>query len=236
MAQIERSRFGHYLALVVIVAAVLVYLTPIYWIVATSLKSPSDIIARVPQFLFQVTLEHYQKLMPPEVPGLTYVFIAEALIGMLACLLPFRDIAFARRCVLVWNGVLILTYLYALVTTINYNFLMLAIYTVVVFLLTSPPKDNRCETHSSVPHRCRCLSNCCRLHVVCTRRVEILPPTTEQHHHRVRQHPPRCWIWHTVCLCVLALQGCRQGGSALLHPQHTDAASRRRRHPNLLDV
>ena len=140
MAQIERSRFGHYLALVVIVVAVLVYLTPIYWIVATSLKSPSDIIARVPQFLFQVTLEHYQKLMPPEVPGLTYVFIAEALIGMLACLLPLRDIALARRCVLVWNGVLILTCLYALVTTINYNFLMLAIYTVVVFLLISPQK------------------------------------------------------------------------------------------------
>ena len=68
MAQIERSRFGHYLALVVIVAAVLVYLTPIYWIVATSLKSPSDIIARVPQFLFQVTLEHYQKLMPRKSP------------------------------------------------------------------------------------------------------------------------------------------------------------------------
>ena len=48
MAQIERNKFGHYVALVVIAVAVLVYLTPIYWIVATSLKSPSDIIARVP--------------------------------------------------------------------------------------------------------------------------------------------------------------------------------------------
>ena len=48
MAQIERSRFGHYLAVAVIVAAVLVYLTPIYWILVTSLKSPSDIIAQVP--------------------------------------------------------------------------------------------------------------------------------------------------------------------------------------------
>ena len=133
MARIERNRFGHYLALAVIAVAVLVYLTPIYWIVATSLKSPSDIIAQVPQFLFRVTFEHYQKLMPDEVPGLTYVFIAEALIGMLACFLPLRDMTFARRFALLWNGLLILTCLYALATTINYNFLMLAIYTSHLF-------------------------------------------------------------------------------------------------------
>ena len=140
MAQIERNKFGHYVALVVIVLAVLVYLTPIYWIVVTSLKSPADIIAQVPQFLFRVTFEHYQKLMPDEVPGLTYLFIAEALIGMLACFLPLRNIAVARRFTVLWNGLLILTCLYALATTINYNFLMLAIYTIIVFLLISPQR------------------------------------------------------------------------------------------------
>ena len=115
-------------------------MTPIYWIVATSLKSPADIIARVPQFLFQITFEHYQKLMPDEVPRLTYLFITEALIGMLACFLPFRNMVFARRFALLWNGLLILTCLYALATTINYNFLMLAIYTIIVFLLISPQR------------------------------------------------------------------------------------------------
>ena len=105
MAQIERNRFGHYVALAVIAVAVVVYLTPIYWIVATSLKSPSDIIAQVPQFLFRVTFEHYQKLMPDEVPGLTYVFIGEVLIGMLVCFLPLRNIVIARRFALLWNGV-----------------------------------------------------------------------------------------------------------------------------------
>ncbi len=140
MAQIERNRLGHYLALAVIGVAVLVYLTPIYWIVVTSLKSPSDIIAQVPQFLFRVTFEHYQKLMPDEVPGLTYVFIVKALIGMFASFLPFRDMVFARRFALLWNCLLILICLYAFVTTINYNFLMLAIYTIVAYLLISPQR------------------------------------------------------------------------------------------------
>ena len=179
MARIERNRFGHYLALAVIAVAVLVYLTPIYWIVATSLKSPADIIARVPQFLFQITFEHYQKLMPDEVPGLTYLFIAEMLIGMLACLLPFRNMVFARRFALLWNGLLILTCLYALATTVNYNFLMLAIYTIIVFSANFSSKGNRSEPDSPVPYRCRCISNCCHLHTVCTRRVEILPSTAE---------------------------------------------------------
>ena len=140
MAQIERNRFGHYLALAVIAVVVLVYLTPIYWIVATSLKSPSDIIAQVPQFLFRVTFEHYQKLMPDEVPGLAYIFVAEALIGMFACFLPLQDMILARRFALLWNGVLVVTCLYALATTVNYNFLMLAIYTIIVFLLASPQR------------------------------------------------------------------------------------------------
>ena len=141
MPQIERNKFGHYVALVVIVVIVLIYLTPIYWIVATSLKSPADIIAQIPQFLFQVTFEHYQKLMPDKIPGLTYLFIVEALIGILACFLPVRNIVFARRFAFLWNGLLILTCLYALVTTVNYNFLMLSIYTIVVLLLISPQRS-----------------------------------------------------------------------------------------------
>ena len=218
MAQIERNRFGHYVALTVIVVAVLVYLTPIYWIVATSLKSPSDIIAQVPLFLFRVTFEHYQKLMPDEVPGLTYLFIAQVLIGMLTCFLPLRNMVFARRFALLWNGLLILTCLYALATTINYNFLMLAIYTIIVFLLMSPQKatEMRRIRLSLVSTGVLAIVAICTL--LCTRWLKVFPPAAEQHHHRVWQYPPRCWIRHTVCLCVLAFQGCRQGRPTLLHP------------------
>ena len=140
MARPGRKGFGHYLALVAIAIAVLIYLTPIYWIVATSLKSAGDILTLVPKFVFQVTLENYQKLMPPQIPQTTYVFITEALIGIFAFFLPLRNTTVTRLWGLLWGGVLISTCLYNFAMTTNYNFLMLTIYSTVAYLLISPWK------------------------------------------------------------------------------------------------
>ena len=236
MAQIERNRFGHYLALAVIAVVVLVYLTPIYWIVATSLKSPSDIIAQVPQFLFRVTFEHYQKLMPDEVPGLAYIFVAEALIGMFACFLPLRDMILARRFALLWNGVLIVTCLYALATTVNYNFLMLAIYTIIVFLLASPQR----ATNARRIRLSLIGAGVLAIVAICT----LFAHGGSKYFHQLLNS---IIIGFGSTLLAVGFgtlsayafsrfQSCRQGRSTLLHPQHTDASPRRRCYPNLLDV
>jgi ABC-type glycerol-3-phosphate transport system permease component len=90
--------------------------------------------------VFQVTLENYQKLMPPQIPQTTYVFIAEALIGIFAFFLPLRNTTVTRLFGLLWGGVLISTCLCTFAMTTNYNFLMLAIYSTVAYLLTSPWK------------------------------------------------------------------------------------------------
>ncbi len=144
MARAGHKGGGHYIAIILIAIAVLVYLIPIYWIVATSLKTPGDIHTKIPKiFLFRLTLENYQKLMPPEVPGMTYAFLGEALIGILAFfLLPQgRDVTSPlRRLPSIWTGLLTLTCLYAFVRTIHYNFLLLALFALVAYLLISPKK------------------------------------------------------------------------------------------------
>jgi len=161
MAKAGHKGVGHYIALILIAIAVLVYLIPIYWIVATSLKTPGDIHTKIPKFfLFRWTLENYQKLMPSEVPGMTYAFLGEALIGILAFFLfpQGRGEAFTRRLEkgirfspvnalpLLWTGILILTCLYAFMRAINSagaspsHFLVLAFFVVVAYLLISPKK------------------------------------------------------------------------------------------------
>ena len=141
MVRVGHKGFGHYTALVLIAIAAIIYLIPIYWIVVTSLKSPSDITTQLPKFLFRVTLENYQKLMPPEVPEITYIFIAEALIGLLVSFLHPRNRTPVRRFfAIAWNGLLVLTCLYAFAVTFNYNFLMLVVYAIVTYLLISPTK------------------------------------------------------------------------------------------------
>ena len=62
----NRKSLGHYLILVLVAVAVIVYITPIYWILATSLKGFADITTKLPKFVFKVSLENYQKLMPSE--------------------------------------------------------------------------------------------------------------------------------------------------------------------------
>ena len=61
-----RKSFTHYLILVLVAVAVIVYITPIYWILATSLKGLADITTKLPKFVFEVSLENYQKLMPSD--------------------------------------------------------------------------------------------------------------------------------------------------------------------------
>ena len=141
MVRVGRKGFGHYTALMLIAVAAVIYLIPIYWIVVTSLKSPGDISTQTPKFLFRVTLENYQKLMPPEIPEITYTFIAEALIGILVFFLHPRNRPSVRHAfALLWNGLLVLTCFYTFAITFNYNFLMLLACVIVAYLLISPRK------------------------------------------------------------------------------------------------
>lgn len=51
------------LAYAAIAAALAIYLLPIYWIAATSIKPPVDINALTPKFVFTPTLENYDRLI-----------------------------------------------------------------------------------------------------------------------------------------------------------------------------
>ena len=136
MAGKRQIGLGHYIILIVIAIAVVVYLIPIYWIIVTSLKSPSDIVTKVPKFLFRVTWENYHKLMPAEIPLIFYVFLVESLIGIfLVCLSLKKDVVIVRSLIPVGCIVFVLTGFYAFVTTVNYNFLMLIVYAGAVYWL-----------------------------------------------------------------------------------------------------
>ena len=153
----NRKNFVHYLILAFVALIVLVYITPIYWILATSLKRSADIITKLPKFIFQMSLENYQKLMPLEgIPGVTYLFSAEVIVGLLLFgffalfkgTLP-RALSL-RNLGLVWNTVFVLTCLYSflslpplqtrLQTDARFNFLLLIVCTVIAYLLIAPFK------------------------------------------------------------------------------------------------
>ena len=59
----SRKKTFHIIALVVIGIALIFYLIPIYWIVATSFKPYKDIFAMPPKFLFRPTADNYVGLM-----------------------------------------------------------------------------------------------------------------------------------------------------------------------------
>ena len=153
----NRKRFGHYLILAFVAVAVIIYITPIYWILATSLKGFADITTKLPKFVFKVSLENYQKLMPSEgVPDVTHIFLVEVLVGLLLFgfftlfkgTLP-RAVSL-RNLGLIWNGIFVLTCLYSfltlsplqtrLQTDARFNFLLLIICTVIAYLLIAPFK------------------------------------------------------------------------------------------------
>lgn len=134
---------GHFVALALIGIAVIIYLIPIYWIVATSLKAPGDIVTKVPKFLFRLTLDNYRKLMPTEVPGTAYVFLLEALVGALLFALPerlwsrLRASTIGQHAALFLNGLLALTCVSITVSSLNFHFLLLAVYIGVAYWLIS---------------------------------------------------------------------------------------------------
>ena len=148
----SRKNFVHYLILAFVALSVLVYITPIYWILATSLKSSADIITKLPKFVFQMSLENYQKLMPSEgVPGVTYLFLAEVFIGLLLFgVFSLLKVKLPRHLGLVWNSIFILTCLYSFIslpplqsrlqTDARFNFLLLIVCTILAYLLIAPLK------------------------------------------------------------------------------------------------
>ena len=148
----NRKSFVHYLILALILVVVLIYIAPIYWILATSLKGLADITTKLPKFFFKVSLENYQKLMPSEgVPGVTYLFLAEVLIGLLLFgIFSVSKLKLPRHLGLVWNGIFILTCLYSffslpllqtrLQTDARLNFLLLIVCTVIAYPLIVPLK------------------------------------------------------------------------------------------------
>lgn len=167
----NRRRWVHILLLILIGIAVVVYITPIYWILATSLKQLSDITTKLPKFVFEVSLENYQKLMPAEgVPGVTYLFLAEVFIGLLLfAVFSLFKVALPRTLSLrhlglLWNGVFILTCLYSFVslpplqsrlqTDARFNFLLLTVCTIIAYLLVAPRRrTGGLASHVAKKHR-----------------------------------------------------------------------------------
>lgn len=164
----QKKNFGHYLIIALIAVTVVLYIVPIYWILATSLKAPGDIHTKLPKFIFSISLENYQKLIAENVPGVTFIFIVEAIGGML--LFAFFSVAgrnqgqevaptgrhrdrggmpiWTKHIGLVWNGIFLVTCLYSflslpplqsrLQTDVRFHFLTLIVCTVVAYLLIFP--------------------------------------------------------------------------------------------------
>ena len=154
-----RKSFAHYLMLAFVTVAVIVYITPIYWILATSLKGLADITTKLPKFVFDVSLENYQKLMPSEgMPGVTYLFLIEVLVGLLLFgFFSLFDVKLPgalslRNLSLVWNAIFVLTCLYSfltlqplqsrLQTDARFNFVLLIVCAIIAYLLMAPFKKS----------------------------------------------------------------------------------------------
>ena len=154
-----RKSFAHYLILAFVAVAVIVYITPIYWILATSLKGFADITTKLPKFVFDVSLENYQKLMPSAgVPGVTYLFLIEVLVGLLLFgFFSLFDVKLPgalslRNLGLAWNAIFVLTCLYSfltlqplqsrLQTDARFNFVLLIVCAIIAYLLMAPFKKS----------------------------------------------------------------------------------------------
>ena len=148
----NRKNFWHYLIIAFIAVAVIIYIAPIYWILATSLKGFADITTKLPKFVFKISLENYQKLMPSEeVPGVIYLFLIEVSIGLLLFgVFSLFKVKLPRYLGLVWNSIFVLTCLYSflslpslqsrLQTDARFNFLLLILCTIIAYLLIDPLK------------------------------------------------------------------------------------------------
>lgn len=154
----RRRIIGFYLLMVLIAFAVIAYILPIFWIVVTSLKAPVDINTKVPKFLFSISFENYQKLMPAgNVLIVAYLFIGEALLGLiLFTFFSYVNVSLPRRVSvrnigIAWNILFVLTCLYSFFSTqphprlqadVRFHFFSLIICSVAAYFLVIPWKKN----------------------------------------------------------------------------------------------
>lgn len=136
--------------------AVIVYIIPIYWILVTSLKAPSDINTKLPQFIFDISLQSYKKLMPEgKVSTVTYLFIGQMLSGLiLFAFFSLVNTELLRRISLrviglFWNLLFVITCLFGFFSTVphsrlkvdvRYHFFSLIVCCVIACLIVIPWK------------------------------------------------------------------------------------------------
>ena len=148
----------------IIFFAVIVYIIPIYWIVVTSLKTPSDINTKLPKFIFDISLQSYRKLMPEgQVSSVTYLFIGQIFAGLiLFAFFSLVNTQLLRRISLrmigiFWNILFILTCLFGFFSTVphprlkvdvRFHFFSLIVCCVIAYLIAIPWKK---KIYSVVP-------------------------------------------------------------------------------------
>lgn len=140
----------------IIFFAVIVYIIPIYWIVVTSLKAPSDINTKLPKFIFDISLQSYRKLMPEgQISTVTYLFMGQIFAGLiLFAFFSLVHIPALRRLSLrgiglFWNILFVLTCIYGFFSTVphsrlkvdvRFHFFSLIVCCVVAYLIVIPWK------------------------------------------------------------------------------------------------
>lgn len=140
----------------IIFFAVVVYIIPIYWIVVTSLKAPSAINTKLPEFIFDISLQSYQKLMPEgQVSTVTYLFIGQIFAGLiLFAFFSLVNTQLLRRISLrvvglFWNLLFVLTCLFGYFSTVphhrlkvdvRFHFFSLIVCCVIACLIVIPWK------------------------------------------------------------------------------------------------
>ena len=140
----------------IIFFAVIVYIIPIYWIVVTSLKAPSDINTKLPKFIFDISLQSYRKLMPEgQISTVTYLFIGQIFAGLI--LFAFFSLVHTpvlrrlslRVVGLFWNILFVLTCLFGFFSTVphsrlkvdvRFHFFSLIVCCVVAYFIVIPWK------------------------------------------------------------------------------------------------
>ncbi len=152
----NRNSFVFTIIMVLIILSVIAYILPIYWIVVTSLKAPADINTKVPKFLFILSLENYQKLMPEgNISIVTYLFIGQVIAGLIIfAIFSLPNIKLTSRVSLralgiLWNVLFIITCIYGFLSTsphprlkvdVRYHFFTLILCSVGAYLLVIPWK------------------------------------------------------------------------------------------------
>ena len=146
--------FSYLMALVVIA-----YIFPIFWILLTSLKALPDINTKLPKFIFAISMENYQKLLPKgDIPFATYLFIVQVFFGLLLFTLlsfiknSFTNIFSTRNLGIIVNVIFIVTCIFSFISTqptqsrlqvdVRYQFFTLIICSVAAFLLVNPLKKH----------------------------------------------------------------------------------------------